>query len=399
MKKTTALMFDHRNRTKPGHAGPVEIRVTHERRSYYFDTGVKVLRDEFVAGRVVNTLCADKLNERIAIIYEKVLSLINESIDTGKAIDTEMIKRQVWQIKEKVRDGNTLLDWIHEQIPLLDIKDDTRKHYYPLEDRLREFGKMRRWEDVTVERICEFDAWLHSRQKPISDAARLAGVKPKRLSDAGIYNYHKCLKALLNRADRFGKIERNPYERLRGQFKRGDKDNPEYLTDDEMSRIRKLELPVGSALDVARDLFVFQMYTGLAYSDAQAFDFSAYKMVSGSWQYIGQRVKTGVPYVSELLPPAVEVLEKYRGTVPKIGNADYNHRLKEIGRLTGIEVRMHSHLARHTFATWMLANDVKIENVKQMLGHKSIVTTQRYAKVIATSVYEDFGKVRKKIKP
>jgi site-specific recombinase XerD len=119
--------------------------------------------------------------------------------------------------------------------------------------------------------------------------------------------------------------------------------------------------------------------------------------VDGTWRYVGQRIKTGVPYVSELLPPAVEVLQKYGGTVPQINNADYNHRLKEIQRLTGIATRLHSHLARHTFATWMLANGAKIENVARMLGHENIVTTQRYCKVLAQSVHEDYGKVRGKL--
>ena len=51
------------------------------------------------------------------------------------------------------------------------------------------------------------------------------------LSDAAIYNYHKCLKALLNRALSFGKIDANPYDRLKGKFKRGEKENVEYLTE------------------------------------------------------------------------------------------------------------------------------------------------------------------------
>jgi hypothetical protein len=106
-----------------------------------------------------------------------------------------------------------------------------------------------------------------------------------------VYNYHKTLKALLNRARRMGKIATNPYELLRGQFKRGDKENTEYLTEEEMTRIRTLSLPKGSTLDIAKDLFIFQMFTGLAYSDAEAFDFKRYKKVDGTWRYVGKRIK------------------------------------------------------------------------------------------------------------
>ena len=215
-------------------------------------------------------------------------------------------------------------------------------------------------------------------------------MKPEKLSDAGIYNYHKCLKALLNRADSFGKIDRNPYERLKGQFKRGERENVEYLTEDEMRAFEQLSLPTGSALEVARDLFVFQMYTGLPYSDAQAFNIGDYKWDGVAWNHIGERIKTGVPYVSRLLSPAVAILEKYGWEIPKMNNADYNHHLKALGQMAGIKTRLHTHLARHTFATFMLRNGAKIENVSRMLGHTNIVQTQRYAKVLAKSVHDDF---------
>jgi site-specific recombinase XerD len=66
--------------------------------------------------------------------------------------------------------------------------------------------------------------------------------------------------------------------------------------------------------------------------------------------------------------------------------------------MAGIKTKLHSHLARHSFATFMLRNEVPIERVGKMLGQKSIRTTQRYAKVIAQDVHEDFDKVAKKLK-
>lgn len=397
MSTTTAIVLDRKGRAKDGKEAMLEIRITSNRRHVYMSTGIKVRKSEWVAGRVANRLDAKSLNERLAIIYEKVGRAVNEAIESGSGIDVAKIRKKVWAEIEVQSGKPVLLDWIHGQIPLLDIDEGTRKHYYPLENRLEEWGQMLTWEDVTTEKLYEFDAWLHGLRKPISEAARLAGVVSERLSNAGVYNYHKTLKALLNRARRMGKIATNPYELLRGQFKRGDKESTEYLTEEEMTKIRDLKLERGSVLDIARDLFVFQMFTGLAYSDAEAFDLSRYRKVDGTWRYVGQRIKTGMPYVSELLPPAVAVIEKYGGVVPKVGNADYNHRLKEIQRMAGIGTRLHSHLARHTFATWMLANDAKIENVSRMLGHTNIVTTQRYAKVLAQSVHEDYEKMRRKM--
>jgi site-specific recombinase XerC len=113
---------------------------------------------------------------------------------------------------------------------------------------------------------------------------------------------------------------------------------------------------------------------------------------------VGERIKTGVAYVSQLLPPAVKVLEKYGWEIPKISNADYNRHLKSLGQMARIKTKLHSHLARHTFATWMLSEGAKIENVSRMLGHTNIVQTQRYAQVLAEDVRSEFDKVADRMK-
>ena len=58
-----------------------------------------------------------------------------------------------------------------------------------------------------------------------------------------------------------------------------------------------------------------------------------------------------------------------------------------------IGTKLHSHLARHSFATYMLSQGTRIENVGKMLGQKNIRTTQRYAKVLAQDVRNDFDKI------
>ena len=386
-KITNSIVWDHRGRVPDGGKGQLEIRVTIARKSYYFGTGIKCRRSEFVAGQIVNCPGARQLNDRLAIIYSKVLACVNVCIKSNSQIDTEGIRKMVWQTSESLNDEPTLITWIEQQVPMLNLADGTKKHYHTLIARLIEYDKLRRWQDVTIENIYLWDAWLHQLKAQDGD----------RISDGGVFTYHKCLKALLNRAKDFGKISENPYVSLRGKFKRGEKESVEYLTEDEMRQFESIILPAGSMLDIAHDLFVFQMYTGLSFSDAQAFDINDYKWDGTRWSNTGERIKTGVPYVSSLLPPAVRVLEKYDMQVPRINNADYNHQLKALGLLAGIKTRLHSHLARHTFATYMLRNGAKIENVSRMLGHTNITQTQRYAKVLAQSVHDDFDMIAEKL--
>ena len=396
-KVTNAIVWDHRGRVPKGGLGQLEVRVTYNRKSYHFGTGIKVHETEFVAGQIVNCPGADELNRRLAIIYSKVLACVNTRVENNIAINTEEIRNEVWQTVEDQSDAPVFIDWCEKQIPLLGITKGTAKHYHPLIRRLSEYGKIRKWSDVTVENIVIFDAWLRTITKPVSEARQKAGVRPEKLSDSGIYNYHKCLKALMNRALSFGKIDANPYDRLKGKFRRGDRENVEYLTEDEMRQFEAIILPAGSSLDIAHDLFIFQMYTGLPYSDMQAFDMDDYRFDGQRWNHTGNRIKTGVPYVSSILPPALKVLEKYGMSIPKMNNADYNRQLKALQTMAGIKTRLHSHLARHTFATYMLRNGVKIENVSKMLGHTNITQTQRYAKVLAQSVHDDFDMIAEKL--
>lgn len=399
MKVTNSIVWDHRGRVPEGGKGQVEIRVTVDRKSYYFGTGIKIHKSELIAGQVVNCPGAKELNERIALLYSKVLAHVNTYVDAGLPINTEDIRQKVWQVVELHSDKSIFIEWCEKQISLLGVTDGTEKHYNPLVTRLTQFGRIQKWDDLTVENIVLFDAWLRTLTKPVSDARLKAGAKPEKLSTGGIYNYHKCLKALLNRALSFGKIDNNPYDRLKGKFKRGEKESVEYLTEEEMLRFESLILPQGSPLDIAHDLFIFQMYTGLPFSDMQAFNMNDYKFDGTKWHNVGTRIKTGTPYVSSILPPALRILEKYQFEIPKMNNADYNHQLKALQQMARIKTRLHSHLARHTFATFMLRNGVKIENVSKMLGHTNITQTQRYAKVLAQSVQDEYDMISEKLSP
>lgn len=398
---TISLIHDHYKRTPKGEEGPVEVRVTVNRKAYYINTGVRVRKERLVCNAVRDmdgTQDADLLNERLTTIVRLVEKEVNECLDTRKPIDVKAIKHKVWELKpESNPDDPTLIAWIKEMAETANISKSTKKRYQTLINKLAVYGQMTRWEDLSPENIYGFDVWLRGQKIPLTQNQIDAGVEAELISSDTVYNYHKCLKAMLNRALKFDKISTNPYDRMKGEFKRTKRDVVDYLTEEQMRKIMELTPVPGSQVAMARDLFIFQMFTGLAYSDTQAFDLSQYREVDGKWKFIGERVKTGVPYVSMLLPPVIEVLQRNGWKVPRMNNQRYNQMLKAIGMCIGIE-KLHSHMGRHTFATWMLSNEAKIENVSRMLGHTNIVQTQRYAKVLAKDVYDDFDRIADKLK-
>ena len=80
-----------------------------------------------------------------------------------------------------------------------------------------------------------------------------------------------------------------------------------------------------------------------------------------------------------------------------MSNQRMNSYLKELADLCGITKELTFHCARHTFATTVtLTNGVPIETVSKMLGHRSLKTTQHYAKVVDKKVSEDMRVLKEK---
>jgi site-specific recombinase XerD len=123
--------------------------------------------------------------------------------------------------------------------------------------------------------------------------------------------------------------------------------------------------------------------------------------------------KTGHLHSFKLVPPALEILKRYKTE----NSADENfifslvkneveflknehHAISEIQRispkinkeLTGLSKKLELnngltfHMSRHTFATNALNNGMRIEHVSKIMDHSSIRVTEIYAKVINTEL-------------
>ena len=105
------------------------------------------------------------------------------------------------------------------------------------------------------------------------------------------------------------------------------------------------------------------------------------------------RKKTGVEFFIVLLPEALAIARKYDFKLPLISNERYNSYLKEIGTICEIDKPMHSHIARHTAATWLLNQKIPLEMVAKVLGHTTTKQTRHYAKLLDKSVFDEFKKL------
>jgi site-specific recombinase XerD len=200
-------------------------------------------------------------------------------------------------------------------------------------------------------------------------------------------------------------LEKDPFFLYKAKHEKAD---VKFLTQEELDTIMAKEFFI-ERLEHVRDVFIFSCYTGYVYSDVRKF--TPHDIVTGmdglKWIYTGRTKndnKSNVP----LLPQALAIIDKYKSRadtnngnklLPVVANSKTNAYLKEIADVCGIRKNLTFHMARHTFATTVtLTNGVPIETVSAMLGHKSLKTTQIYAKVLENKVSADMLNLRDKLK-
>jgi site-specific recombinase XerD len=222
----------------------------------------------------------------------------------------------------------------------------------------------------------------------------LQAVKSLSINSSGkmIKNLKKVIRDCVDK----DWLDKDPF--LRYKVKHIDPKIP-HLSADELKTLEEKEIVI-SRLALVRDIFLFSCYTGFAYVDVANLTTDHIKTgIDGGKWLIKCRQKTGISERVPIFPPALRIINKYQDyakinsstkLLPTPSNQKVNAYLKELADICGITTQITFHIARHTFAsTVTLENGVPIDSVSKMLGHRSIKTTQIYAKVSDKKISED----------
>lgn len=197
----------------------------------------------------------------------------------------------------------------------------------------------------------------------------------KHSNNYAVRNVELC-RAVLEFAAANDIIKYNPLAAFK--LKKTGPDKPTYLTVDEVASLDSYKTK-STMHAKARDMFLFQVYTGLDYGDLVSItskDIHTYRDVSFIMK---PRRKTGVEACAPLDTRAKALLEHYNGSMNLLSNCKYNQSLKSISAALRITKRLTSHVGRKTYAMGKLNEDAySIEAVSKMIGHKSIKTTETY---------------------
>ena len=138
--------------------------------------------------------------------------------------------------------------------------------------------------------------------------------------------------------------KKDPYCEFKMPSKKGK--DPNFLEQSEIDKILNY-IPANAKLQEVKDLFIFQMFTGLAYIDLYNFSKDYISEIDGMKVIRSNRQKTDESFISLFLPEAERIAEKYNYQLPKFPNQKYNFYLKVLGAGAELKKTLTSHLARH----------------------------------------------------
>ena len=223
----------------------------------------------------------------------------------------------------------------------------------------------------------------------------------KDLQENTVIRYMKVVKKITNMALANDWMEKDPFINIRFHEQEVHK---EFLTKEELEALQNKTFSI-PRLELVRDIFLFQCWTGLAFIDVS--ELKPEHLVpdnQGNLWIRKARQKTKIMCNIPLLDIPLAILDKYQGhplakkkdtLLPVPCNQKMNSYLKEIADFCGIKKSLSTHTGRHTFSTVIaLANNVSLENVANMLGHSNTKMTQRYAKVLDQSILRDMQNVQ-----
>jgi len=397
--KVSVLFYAKKSKTKSNLRVPIYLRITVNGKRAEFSTGkdVEISKWSSAQNRLKgNSEEARAINKYLDILKSNVLVLENKLALSRESFDAIDIKNLLTGANTTERYLIPIFEEHNSKIEKLLGKEyapATLKNFKTCLAHLKEFlWKFHKKSDIDIQKLepsflNDFDFFLRAKSNINNNSA----VK-----------HTKNLSKILKLCYQNNWIEKDLVIFYKGKFQEV---NVNFLTEEEIRTIKNKDF-IGKGLNLVRDIFIFSCYTGLAYIDI--FNLTKEQItidVDRNFWIMTNRQKTGTNSNIPLLPIAEEIIRKYENhplvsnsgkLLPVYSNQKVNEYLKTIADNCNINKKLTFHCARHTFATTVtLSNNVSMESVSKMLGHKSIKTTQHYAKILDKKVSEDMSNLKK----
>jgi len=385
---------------------PIRMRVNFASKRIEFTTGYRIDAAKWDTDKQrVRNGCTNKLKQSASEINASLLGYYTEVQEIFKKFEVEEIMPTPEQIKEA-------FNALHRPIEEVKPRKSTPNAFYKVFDEfVRDCGRQNDWTDSTYEKFAAVKNHLMNfrdgltfdffDEKGLNDyVTYLRDVKEMRNSTIG--KQLSFLKWFLRWAFKKGLHQNNAYDSYKPKLKSTQK-KIIFLTWEELNKLREFEIPAAKqALDRVRDVFLFQCFTGLRYSDV----FNLRKSDIKGDHIEVTTVKTSDSLIIELNNHSKAILDKYKDVafeddkvLPVITNQKMNDYLKELAELAGIDepVRqtyyrgneridevtpkyalLGTHAGRRTFICNALALGIPPQVVMKWTGHSDYKAMKPY---------------------
>ena len=385
---------------------PIRMRVNFASKRIEFTTGYRIDAAKWDTDKQrVRNGCTNKLKQSASEINASLLGYYTEVQEIFKKFEVEEIMPTPEQIKEA-------FNALHKPIEEVKQRKSTPNAFYKAFDEfVRDCGRQNDWTDSTYEKFAAVKNHLMNfrdgltfdffDEKGLNDyVTYLRDVKEMRNSTIG--KQLSFLKWFLRWAFKKDVHQNNAYDSYKPKLKSTQK-KIIFLAWEELNKLREFEIPAAKqALDRVRDVFLFQCFTGLRYSDV----FNLRRSDIKGDHIEVTTVKTSDSLIIELNKHSKAILDKYKDVafeddkvLPVITNQKMNDYLKELAELAGIDepVRqtyyrgneridevtpkyalLGTHAGRRTFICNALALGIPPQVVMKWTGHSDYKAMKPY---------------------
>lgn len=283
----------------------------------------------------------------------------------------------------------------------LDLRPKSQQKYKRVVSQLREFcnaSEIQFLDEFTPEYATLFYNELRREKEVVRGKVKLMiAAKPKTANF-----YITAIRAFFQQEFIKGNIRRNPFLHIKNV--KVPKKKPDYYTVEELKRFFAQEMP-----EAYRNAFIGLLYTGMRFAEMANL---TWEDVDFSRRLIYIRLKEGFvtkTHNSERAIPMNIILEtllnrlvaerkseKYVFTSTH-GSQIRERRMldicKDVAAKAEISSRAFLHKFRSTYATALVQRGVPIQNIKELLGHWSVIETEIYAHNKSDHLHPDVAKL------
>ena len=403
---------------------PIRMRVNFASQRIEFTTGyrIDVAKWDVDKQRVKNG-CTNKLKQSASEINVALLGYYTELQEIFKRFEVAEIVPSPAEVKEAFNNRYGQNEKI--ELASADTSNVPSNFYEAFDDFVRVCGRQNDWTHSTFEKFAAVKNHLKNFRSELSfdffDEEGLTEYvqylrEVREMRNSTIGKQLSFLKWFLRWSFKQGMHSNNAYDTFKPKLKDTQK-KIIFLTWKELNRLREFKIPpTKQALERVRDVFLFQCFTGLRYSDV----FNLRRSDIKGDHIEVTTVKTSDSLIIELNDHSRAILEKYKDVefendraLPVITNQKMNDYLKELAELAEINepVRqtyykgneridevtpkyalLGTHAGRRTFICNALALGIPPQVVMKWTGHSDYKAMKPYIDIADDIKASDMSK-------